>query len=86
MGVRNIPSTSVPCEYIPSGARTATRFDERADAGAGSPDSISTGKDTMADDDEFNAFGAHDDAAPAVEPPTEYDLGDEDDGETADGQ
>ncbi|MFI5043569.1 MAG: hypothetical protein ACHQDC_02145 [Acidimicrobiales bacterium] len=40
----------------------------------------------MADDDEFNAFGAHDDAAPAVEPPTEYDLGDEDDGETADGQ
>ena len=40
----------------------------------------------MSDDDEFNTFGAHDDAADAVEPPTDYDLGDEDDGENADGQ
>ena len=29
--------------------------------------------------DEYNAFGLHDDSTPAVQPPDDYDLGDEDD-------
>jgi hypothetical protein len=39
----------------------------------------------MSDDAEFNAFGTHDDAAEAVQPPGDYDLGDEDADDAADG-